>query len=65
MNMNWKDIEAANVSETGTHDDSFVAMLLEVVEYLLHRLNPRIIVAHVILSGCFFIPIKNLRYRWI
>jgi len=60
MNANRKDIQATDVSETGTHDDCLVFMLLEIVENLLHRLNTRIIVALVVLSGRFFIPIKNL-----
>lgn len=51
---------SAHVAERGTHDDCLVAVLLVVVEDLLHRLDTRILISLVVLSGGFLVPIEDL-----
>lgn len=48
------------VTEAGTHDDGFVAVLFVVVEDLLHRYDTRVLVTFIILPGRLLVPIKDL-----
>lgn len=48
------------VTETGTHDYGFVAVLFVVVEDLFDRFHTRVLVAFIVLSGCLLVPIEDL-----
>jgi hypothetical protein len=50
----------AYVAETGSHDDSIVLVLLVVVEDFLHRLDTRVLITLIVLSGVLLVPIQNL-----
>jgi hypothetical protein len=49
------------VAEAGSHDNSFIPMLLVIVINLLHGLDTRVVVTLVILPGTLLIPIKDLQ----
>lgn len=52
------------VTEGGTHNNGLVAVLLVVVEDLLHGLDTRVALARVVRSGLvLLVPVKDLRPR--
>lgn len=51
------------VTEAGTHDDGLVAVLFVVVEDLLYRYDTRVLVAFIVLSSRFLVPIEDL-FGW-
>lgn len=50
-----------NITEGSSHDDGVVAVLLVIVEDLLHRLNTWVIISLISLSCRLLVPIKDLR----
>ena len=50
----------AHITERRAHDDGLVAMLLIIIENLLDRLHTRILIAFIILSSSFLVPVENL-----
>lgn len=49
-----------HVTERGAHDDGLVVVLLVVVVDLLHGLDTWVIIALVVLSRVFLVPIEDL-----
>lgn len=48
------------VTETGTHDDSLVAVLFVVVEDLSDRYDTRVFVAFIVLASRLLVPVEDL-----
>jgi len=49
-----------HIAERRAHDDGLVTVLLIVIENLLDRLNTRILIAFIVLSGSFLVPVEDL-----
>lgn len=59
-NYDENEVTRTYISETGTHDNGFIAVLLVVVENFLDRLDTRVVVAFIGLARILFVPIENL-----
>ena len=56
---------STHVAEGSTHDDGIVAVLLVVVEDLLHGLDTRVLIALVVLTRRLLVPVEDLNSIYI